>query len=276
MDILVGLDGSPWSDAATRVALDLCRGASSPPRVTGVHVVSVVKLTGRRLRDLAGFLGFEPVIVPEKVEAFYRQRGQEILQRFAAACDTAGVQHKTVLEQGNVVDRLVHHGDLADLVLVGARGERELGWPGLGGTTVERVVRALETRVLVLPRDQGPLTGILLGYDGSAGSTKALRAARHLLAFTKLPIHAVRVGSVPDGRDPLGEVQRHFEGLDIDVSCHHLQGEPRETLVAAARDHDCNIIVLGYRGRSIIGDVFLGRVTEWLLRNVPVALLIAR
>ncbi len=276
MDILVALDGSPWSEAATRVAIDLCRAAATPPRLTAVHVVSVVRLSGRRMRDLAGFLGFEPVIVPEKVEAFYRQRGQEILDRFSAACEAAKVPHKVLLEQGNVVDRLVHHGDQADLVLIGARGERELGWPGLGGNTVERVVRGLETRVLVVPRDQGPLTGVVLGYDGSAGSSKALRATRHLLECVALPVHAVRIGPVPDGTGPIEEVQRHFEGLPVEVSCHHLDGEAREVLVAAAREFDCNVIALGYRGRSIIGDVFLGRVTEWLLRYVPVALLISR
>jgi nucleotide-binding universal stress UspA family protein len=276
MDILVALDGSVWSEAATRLALDLCRQAPTPPRLTAVHAVSVVRMSGRRLRDLAGFLGFEPVIVPEKVEAFYRQRGEEILATFRAACEEAGVSCRTVLEQGNVVERLVHHGDQADLVILGARGERELAWPGMGGTTVERVVKQLETQALVVPRDQGPLTGIALAYDGSAGSAKALRATRHLLRFVKVPVHALHIDQGKAGPDPLDEVRSHLEGLEVELHLHHLDGEPREALVAAAREHGCNLIALGYRGRSIIGDMFLGRVTEWLLRYVPVALLVAR
>ncbi len=276
MDILVALDGSPWSDAATRTAIELCRNAPSPPRLTAIHVVSVVKLSGKRLRDLAGFLGFEPVIVPEKVEAFYQQRGRDILDAFARACEEAGVRHREVLEQGNVVERLVHHGDQADLVVIGARGDREIAWPGMGGTTAERVVKHLETRALVIPKDQGPLTGILLSYDGSAGSAKALRATRHLLEFISLPVHAVHVAHGALDRDPLVEVAAHLEGLNVELHLHHLRGEPHEALVAAASDHGCNLIALGYRKRSIIGDVFLGRVTEWLLRYVPVALLVSR
>ncbi len=276
MDIMVALDGSPWSDAATRMALELCRGAARPPRLTAIHVVSVVRMSGRRLRDLAGFLGFEPVIVPEKVEAFYRQRGQDLLDRFGQACDEAGLEHRLILEQGNVVERLVHHGDQADLVFIGARGERELAWPGMGGNTVQRVVRDLETRALVVPRDQGALTGIILGYDGSPGAAKALRATRHMLELSRVPVHAIHVGQQPLGSDPLAEVHAHLEGLDVQLHTHHLQGEPNEVLVAAAAEHDCNLIALGYRGRSIIGDMFLGRVTEWLLRYVPVALLVSR
>ena len=276
MDILVALDGSVWSEAATRVALQLCRGAATPPRLTAIHVVSVARMTGRRLRDLAGFLGFEPVIVPEKVEAFYRHRGQEILATFAQACEQAGVSHRTVLEQGNVVDRLVHHGDQADLVIIGARGDRELAWPGMGGTTVDRVVKPLETHALVIPRDQGSITGIMLAYDGSSGSAKALRATRHLLQFVRVPVHAVHIDQGAVKASPLTDVSAHLDGLGVDLHLHHLDGEPHEALVAAAAEHDCNLIALGYRERSIIGDVFLGRVTEWLLRYVPVALLVAR
>jgi nucleotide-binding universal stress UspA family protein len=276
MDILVALDGSPWSQAVTRMALGLCRSAESPPRLTAIHVVSVVRMSGQRLRDLAGFLGFEPVLVPEKVETFYRQRGQEILDAFGAACDEAGIPHRCILEQGNVVERLVHHGDQADLVIIGARGDRELAWPGMGGNTVERVVKGLETRALVVPKDQGALTGILLGYDGSAGASKALRATRHLLHFVKLPVHAVCVDSARKGGDPLAEVQRHFEGLEVELHLHRRSGEPHEALVAAASDLGCNLLAVGYRERSIIGDMFLGRVTEWLLRYVPVAILVSR
>ncbi len=180
MDILVALDGSSWSDAVTRMAIELCRNAPRPPRLTAIHVVSVVRLSGRRLRDLAGFLGFEPVIVPEKVEAFYQKRGKDILGAFAQACDEAGVAHREILEQGNVVERLVHHGDQADLVLIGARGERELSWPGMGGITVERVVKDLETRVMVVPQDQGPLTGILLSYDGQVVASEIMASQQHV------------------------------------------------------------------------------------------------
>jgi nucleotide-binding universal stress UspA family protein len=276
MDILVALDGSIWSDAVTRMAIELARNASRPTRLTAVHVVSVVRMSGRRLRDLAGFLGFEPVIVPERVEDFYRQRGRDILDSFAAACEEAGVSHREVLEQGNVVERLVHHGDQCDLVLIGARGDRELAWPGMGGTTVERVVKNLETRALVVPQDQGPLTGLLLSYDGSDGSARALKASRHLLELVSIPVHAVHVATARPHRDPLEEVRDHFAGLEVDLHLHRLDGEPREVLVSAASEFGCNLIALGYRKRSIIGDVFLGRVTEWLLRYVPVALLISR
>lgn len=276
MDILVALDGSPWSDAAARTALALCQGSPSPPRLSALHVVSVVRLSGRRLRDLAGFLGFEPVIVPEKVEAFYQARGERMLAAFEASCTQAGFTLRPLLEQGNVVERLVHHGDQADLVLIGARGERELEWPGMGGTVVERVVRDLETTALVVPRDQGPLTGILLAYDGSPGAAKALRATRHLLAHARVPVHAVHVATGAVAGDPLADVRGHLEGLDAELHLHHLDGEPQEALVAAAQRYDCNLIAVGYRERSIIGDMFLGRVTEWLLRYVPMALLIAR
>ncbi len=275
-DILVALDGSPWSEAATRVAVQLASGDAPVRRVIGVHVVSVVRMTGRRLRDLAGFLGFEPVIVPGKVETFYQDRGRRILAEFEETCRAAGVGCRTVLEQGNVTECLVRLGDQVDLVVIGARGERELGWPGHGGNTVERVVKTLETSALVVPREQQGLRAVALGYDGSAGAAKALRATRHLVAGRSMPVHAVCVSPGLPTPDPLDEVRACFEGTPVQLACHHRQGEPREILAASAEELGCDLLAVGYRGRSVIGDVFLGRVTEWLLRYVKLALLVSR
>lgn len=275
MDILVGLDGTPWSEAATRAALSCLGGERSRHRLTGLHVLSVTRRSGRHLRDLASFLGFEPVLVPEQVEAFYRRYGDQILATFTEACTAAGVAGRPLLEQGNAAERLVRHGDRADLVFLGARGEGELDWPGHGGTTVERVVRSLGSPAIVVPQDQGPLTGILLSYDGSDGAARALRATRLLLGAIQAPVHAVQVLDSPGARSHLDEVREHLAGLGAEVHTHARAGEPREVLVAAAEELGCNLIALGYRGRGV-GDMFLGRVTEYLLRYVPAGLLIAR
>ena len=69
MRILVALDESRWSAAAATTALRLASASPKDVDLCAVHVVSVAHLSGVLLRDLAGLMGFEPVLVPEKVAA---------------------------------------------------------------------------------------------------------------------------------------------------------------------------------------------------------------
>ena len=130
---------------------------------------------------------------------------------------------------------------------------------------------------MVVEGDLDRLTGLVLGFDGSAGSSKALRSARHLVEIVPVPLHAVWVGEEAPEPDPLEEVVRYFDDMPgVDLHLHHLRGEPREALLLAAQRLDCNMIAVGYRGRSRVKDLFLGRVTEWLLRQAEVSLLVSR
>ena len=276
LDILVAVDGSEGGAAATRMALELAAGARSISTITGLHVVSVMRLKGRLLEDIAGLLGFQPVLVPERVEAFYQQRGEVILQEFERSCSQAGVKHRTVLAQGNTVDLILHHGERADLVVLGARGLTDEIYPGHGGRTAERVVKNLSATALLVPREMQAIRGLVLCYDGSDGSSKALRSARHLVEIKPVPVHAVYVCDRPPREDPLDEVRAYFQGRDVELHCHHMPGEPAETLLLATRQFDCNTIALGYRGRSGLRGPVLGRVTEWMLRLDGLALLISR
>ena len=50
----------------------------------------------------------------------------------------------------------------------------------------------------------------------------------------------------------------------------------RNAFPAIAKELGCDLIALGYRGRSRVRDIFLGRTTEWMIGQVPIAILVAR
>ena len=59
--------------------MDLMDVMPGEARIDVLYVLSVSKRKGRFLRDLSGMMGFEPVLVPEAVEAWYEERGREFL-----------------------------------------------------------------------------------------------------------------------------------------------------------------------------------------------------
>jgi nucleotide-binding universal stress UspA family protein len=244
--------------------------------ITALHVITVAPISGRLLQDMAGMLGFEPVVVPPAVEGVWRARGQELLDAFAADCAAAGVECRTVLETGSVLSRVLHHGQAADLVIAGSRGETEALYPGQGGT-LERLVKRLSVSALQVPRQGLGFTGITLGYDGSEGARRALRVTARMGDWLKCPIQVVRVldGRRRDG-DPLVEAINYLGEEGLTAAAVQLEGEAQEVLPVVAERAGHDLLVVGFRGRSSLTRLLLGRVTERLLDVRDLALLVAR
>jgi len=275
LEIAVGLDGSTASESALKMAITLAHASGANATLIGVHVVAVTHLSGRLLKDLAGLLGFQPVIVPADVERFYTEQGREVLESFRARCESEGVACRIVLEVGNPVERLIHQSGHADVLVLGARGSTDEAVPGWGGWTLERVVRDARCTTVVVPHDLGAITGIVLGWNASHGAAMALRSTRHFVELLPVPVHAVHVQEGRVSSTVFDEVHAQLDPL-VELHTHLVVGEAQEALVAAADENDCNLIALGYRARSFLAGAFLGRVTDWLLRRVTLGLLVAR
>lgn len=275
--ILVALDESPWAEAAAETALRVATRAPGPVRLLALHVLNVTHITGHVLHDLGSLLGFEPVLVPPKVEAVFRERGQALLDRFVAKAEEVGLEARAVLDQGAVAKRLLHHASLVDLVIAGSAGETELSYPGQGGGNLHRLLRESPTTVLVTPRRPLDLTGITLGYDGSDGAQIALRAVLRLASRLQLPVHVryIRDGRRPEGDAPVKLALERLRQEGLTASGGEVRGEAHEALPVLADEAGDDILALGYRGRSLLKGLMLGRVPERLLGEVELGLLIA-
>jgi nucleotide-binding universal stress UspA family protein len=287
--LLVPIDESPWSASAVELALwigeqsraryesalvaDPAAPSRSPVELEALHVVGVTQVSGRWIEDLTGLLGFEPVVVPQQVEAFYRERGQKLLDAVLARASAAAVPARGTLVTGNVVDTICAHAASSDLVVMGLRGETEERFPGQGGATTERVMRRAPVSTLVVPQGMSRIRSVALGYDGSDGARRALRATAHLAELLGADVHAICVGVAPPD---LGEAEEQLRSVGVKVTVHRIDGEPQEALPNEAAKNRCDLLALGYRGRSAIKDMFLGRTTEWLVGQVDMGILVAR
>lgn len=274
--ILVGLDESAWGQHAAEMGMWIAARSPEITQITGLHVVNVTRIRGRILEDLAGMLGFEPVVVPAQAEALYRNRGNALLEAFALDAEQAGLRQRTELEQGSITDRLAHHTALNDLLVMGTLGDTEAEFPGQGGGHAQQMSRKARCSTLLVPGPQDGLNGILLGYDGSDGSARALRAAARLAEVARVPLDVVHVADRAPTTDPLKEAKAQLQDFPQQVAFWRVEGEPHEALPAEAVRRGRNLLALGFRGRSRLTAAFLGRTTEWLIGRLELPLLIAR
>ena len=276
--LLLALDHSVWSAAAARACLRVASCAPDQVHVTATHVVNVAPFSGHVLQDLAGMLGWEPVIVPQRVAEQVQHRGERLLAGFAAEAAELGVEVKARIEHGAVAERLVSLGAEADLLIMGLRGDTEESAPGQGGATVERLVRRASCSVLLTGSSPSPLSRIALGFDGTDGARAALRAVRPLAAQLKCPVTVIYVVDARRevGHDPSAEGVAALREEGLEAEALVVEGEPAEALPAVALEIGADVLALGYRGRGLLKELLLGRVTERVLAEVDMPLLIAR
>ncbi|ELZ24502.1 UspA domain-containing protein [Haloterrigena salina JCM 13891] len=127
---------------------------------------------------------------------------------------------------------------------------------------------------------------LLVSTDGSGSANAALELAGRI-ASPSATIH-VLVVSEDDGDDGPRDVSDRTvdeilddarETVTADVKAvvtEHRRGDPREQILEYIEAADVEIVVMGAHGRRVAEPIVLGRVTEGLVRDAPVPVLVAR
>ncbi len=275
--ILVPVEEGPEATAALSTALELAIRAELPVRIDGLYVVGVSARTGHLLKDLGSLMGFEPVLVPEDVERWHQQRGEQLMATTATRFQEAGLVLVPHLELGAVGSSLLHHAASAELVVVGVGPEGTVCIAGPGPIPVERFLKRVDTTVIVVGARPLALSGITLGFDGSDGARCALRSARRLAGLVGCPVQVVFAQEAGRGgvsEKCLAEAVSELEGIEVEARA--FQGEAVEVLLSAAQQKGHDLLAVGYRGRSTLKGRVLGRVTDRLLEESSVGLMISR
>jgi nucleotide-binding universal stress UspA family protein len=136
---------------------------------------------------------------------------------------------------------------------------------------------------------------ILVAYDGSEGSRRALRAAidlakRHqaelqtISVMEHLPHYAATVGEVKEAQAEFetffreltkqARDQAGLQGVELDTIVK--PGHEVETIVTYARDGGFDLLVLGFAGHSNIWGRIMGSTTQNIARLSPCSVLIVK
>ena len=275
--ILVALDGSEHAEAALQYALWL--GERLRATLTGLHVVDIVSIEGSFLHDISGSLGFEPYLdFSSKMRDALRERGRVLVDAFAERCRERGLACDTALAMGVVPNEICDQTRTADLVVLGHRGVNEQFSSGLLGSTTEAVTRKSPRPVFVSPMRFAEITRPLLAYDGSPRAAAGMHAAAELASTLGLPLTVLHVAREPaaGGDRVLDEARRYLQSYGVQFTVESLVGHANERIIEMIRDrgHDC--LFIGAYGHSRIIEMVLGSTTEYVLRNAPCPVFLAR
>jgi nucleotide-binding universal stress UspA family protein len=264
--ILVGLDGSPCADAATELGIDWSR-------CTGAELVGM------------GVIDEPTICRPEPTGAWggsYKRRRDEtllveagtkvgqFLKQFAARCREAGVPYREAEEVGVPAERLLAAAEDVNWTLLGQETRFRFATQKEECDTLRTVLRSCTRPVVVVPREAKQGTTVLIAYDASPASLRALHAFRTSGLDGRQPAHVLSAADDEGlAAQRAEEAARFLRFYDIKAEAHALPASAPEAdlILRQAERHDARLIVLGAFGRSRLSEAFSGSTTLSVLRR---------
>lgn len=277
--LLVGTDGSRYSEVAAEYGLYLAHGLSVP--LEAVHVLDSRMLEGPMMADISGWIGAQPYGNQlNEFREMLEKRGQAVVEAFNARCVDAGLPASGVVRMGHPARVLLEEGRDAGLLIVGQRGiHADLLGDALG-STVERVTRHSAVPCLVTPAQFDAMERILVAYDGSEPAERALSMAIDWARALTAELLVVTAADHHDGHDA-DQVARQgrsrIEAAQLPVV--HTVVEHRradEAILETAAAEGCSLIAMGAYGHGRVRELLLGSITSHVLSGSTVAVLLTR
>ena len=130
---------------------------------------------------------------------------------------------------------------------------------------------------------------VLVAYDGSAPSAKALRLARssgaqdesvELVFAHVVKLYGLGTGAetvlLDEAKKVLVEMEQLADEVPNKAHAHLLKGSsPADLLLKCAQDEGCDLIVMGSRGLGVLRGM-LGSVSYGVLRSAEIPVLVAK
>jgi nucleotide-binding universal stress UspA family protein len=284
--IIVGVDGSPASDAAVCWAAHDAVIRDIP--LTLMHVANPAASTWSQAPLLDEFAGWQEA------------EGRSVLANALkiaddAAGNTLRITIDAELVSSATVPTLVDRSEDADLIVVGTNGRGALA-RGLLGSVSSGLVRHAHCPVAVI-HDEEPLmprpakAPVLVGIDGSPTSELATtiafdEASRRrvglialhtwsdsgVLEFPGVDWPAVKAEEERLLSEALAGWQERYP--DVTVSKLLVCDQPARALVE--KSQSAQLVVLGSHGRNALTRTFLGSVSNAVVQSVRVPVIVAR
>jgi nucleotide-binding universal stress UspA family protein len=269
--ILVGLDGSAYSTAATELGIRWARrfdallvglGVIDEPTIREPEPVPLGGASYKRHRD--------DVRVHEA-----RVQVEQFLERFALRCSEAGASFKLLEDVGRPWEQILVEAQRYDLILLGQRTYFHFETQRSPCETLYRVLKNSPRPVVTAPERLEIGSAVLVAYDGSLQAARALQAFQASGLHEGQSVHIVSVAA--DHVEAARHADRAAEFLrfhDIRAQVHSLSssGPPAEAILDQLRRLNAGLLVLGAYGKPTLRDFFLGSVTRTVLKESEVPL----
>jgi nucleotide-binding universal stress UspA family protein len=276
--IVVGLDGSSYSESAVTYACSLAKKCDAA--LLGVGVVDLPEIEkhigpggppgsgiyAKRLKDTK----IEDAL--SKVKGF--------LGAFEERCKSEGVKCEFYSDEGAPFEAILEAGKTADLIIVGLRTYYHFETSSEPGDTLKRLLEKPVCPVMAVPEERVIPENVVIAFDGGYTSARAMRSFVHLsreLSFAS-KVTLLRVTEDNENEEvcttEMSMAKRYLEthGISVDVVCK--SGRPSQVILGTAKALRPSMVVMGSFGKGTITKFIFGSTASEVIEDASLPLFV--
>jgi nucleotide-binding universal stress UspA family protein len=272
-EILVCLEGSPSSEAATKTAIDLARGLRA--KLVGLAIVDEPDIRAGAATGIGG-ASFKHER-DETLMADARKQAADWLAMFERRCREAKIPAHALEVVGRPAAAILAETEKRDLTVIGRDANFRFETEPDDAQTREAILHRAARPVLLVPETASSGIGkkVVVAYDGSGAAKRAIASfAGSGLAEGR----QVHVATVDDNGEEAFEMASRavelLQGLGLAATPHNIVSALSniDALFNFATELGAGMVVMGAFAHSRIAQLFHGSVTRGLVEKTTIPL----
>ncbi|MCK9336236.1 MAG: universal stress protein [Arcobacteraceae bacterium] len=272
--IFACVDGSKFSTSVVDYGVEVAKTLNLPLKLLNTvehsHKSSKVDLSGNMSLGERDDL-LETLSKEDEVESkCLISQGKDILAQLKSRAISAGVENIiTAQRHGTLYENLIELQDKIRLLIIGLRGQNHDGQNHTIGEQIEEILRTIDVPTLLVNGEFTPVKSVLMAYDGSPSSIKALQS------IVKSPtlgndIKRYVVNVCNDERKSqllLAQAKMIMEDSNMEVEFVSLKGDPLNELLKFQEENNIDMLAMGAFSHGKLRNALFGSFTAKILAN---------
>jgi nucleotide-binding universal stress UspA family protein len=275
--ILLAIDGSNYTESILKYGVDLANKFDAHLRVLTVIDIRIFEWA-----VAIGVEGFAPIIpstaYQEESQRLLEEKADKLLERTSEVLKEAKVSFEIEKTSGSPVEIICDKCRLADLIVMGCRGEFGPWRDKMLGATLEATSRLAIKPILVTQKEYSKISHILFAYDGSINSNKAFPWVGAFAKQFEAKLTILIVSSEEESaKGILKDSTNYLSNYDLsEINTMIKEGDAETKIVEAAKEVNADLIIMGSYGHSRIREAILGSTTVHVMRHARAPILMVK
>jgi len=236
--------------------------------------------------DLTGTIGLgarsslleKMAILDEEQGKEAMQMGNELLATAVARANAAGI--KTIEQKqrhGDFVEALAALEAEARLMVVGRSGQGHQGDFKAVGAHIERLIRQVNTAVVIAPESFTEPRNFMLAYDGRQVADEVLQRIIDGGLLKGATCHLVTIeNNERNQKEKFQQAKTRLAEEGFEVIASYLQGDIYASLMEYYHEHNIALVIMGAFAHSKVRQFFLGSNTMRMIENCQTPLIVLK
>jgi nucleotide-binding universal stress UspA family protein len=209
----------------------------------------------------------------EAILARNRDQIAKTLASFQHACDSAGVSAETICIEDDLFHGLAGNVQKFDILLTGHTTDTEVGGDPHQSSHLSGILKHCPRPAIVVPEIAASGTSVVVAYDGSVQSARALEAFVASGLESQATIHVASFHDDLQIAERIASAAIEYLRKHERTAARHgelLRHAPADMIRECVAKHSARLLVMGAYGKPAVSEFLFGSVTRTILRTVAV------